>query len=358
MVAIGGLTRLTKSGLSMTEWRPTSLLPPLTPHAWGEEYAKYEQTPDYRERVERMGEVTMGEFQFIYLMEFAHRQLGRVVGLVFVGGLLWHGVRGRLTPALWRRLGLLGVAGGVQGGVGWWMVKSGLDQPHTTPGGVHVSPYRLATHLLSAFAIYTVLFTTALQLRFPHTSDLVRLYSSTPPLQRLRVAALLTAGLTALTISSGAFVAGNEAGLIYNQFPLMGTSLIPSDLLSPYIRGWHNMFEHSTLVQFEHRVLAVSTVLAVTGLWVMGRRTGAMTWTMRRAGDAVLLMAWAQVGLGVSTLLLYVPTPLASAHQCGSLALLTLLLTFVHTLGGRRVTRLTQQTVRQVMAAASASPKL
>ena len=361
MVVIGGLTRLTRSGLSMTEWRPTSLIPPLTPSAWQAEYAKWQLTPDYRERVERRGEVSMAEFQFIYLMEFAHRQLGRVVGLVFVGGLVWHGVRGRLNGPLLRRLALLGVAGGTQGAVGWWMVKSGLDQPHTTPHGVHVSPYRLAVHLLSAFAIYTVLLTTALQLRFPHTSTLVQLYNSSPSLQRLRVAAIATTCLTALTISSGAFVAGNEAGLVYNQFPLMGTSLIPTDLLSPYIRGWRNAFEHATLVQFEHRLLAVSTLVAVTGLWVMGRRVGRvgglLTLGMRRAGDATLVMAWTQVALGISTLLLYVPVPLASAHQCGSLLLLTLLLTFVHTLGGRRVTRLTLHTQRQLMQAAQSGLK-
>ena len=354
MVAIGGLTRLTKSGLSITEWKPAAgSLPPLSSAAWEAEFAKYRQYPEYRERVARGGDMSMGEFRFIYGMEFAHRQLGRIVGLVFVSGLAWYGVRGRLSRRLLGRLSLLAVAGGTQGAVGWWMVKSGLEQPHATPGGVHVSPYRLTLHLLSAFAIYAVLLSTALQLRWPHSVSAVQRYHSSPALRRVRGAAALTTALAALTIASGALVAGNEAGLVYNQFPLMGTGLIPSDLLSPYIQpAWRNAFEHSTLVQFQHRVLAVSTLAAVSAVWLFALRAPAMTRPMALARDAVMVMAWSQVGLGISTLLLYVPVPLASLHQCGSLALLTLLLTFVHTLGGPRVTALTRRVAPQLNAAA------
>ena len=358
MVAIGGLTRLTKSGLSMTEWKPTQSLPPLTSVEWEAEFEKYRQFPEYRERGQRDGEMSMGTFQFIYGMEFSHRMLGRIIGLVFLTGLAYHTVRGRISIRLLPRLALLGVAGGAQGAVGWWMVKSGLEDPHTTPGGVHVSPYRLATHLLSAFAIYGLLLSTALHLRYPHTSSLVQLYEGSVGLRRLRGGAAVTVGLAALTIMSGAFVAGNEAGLVYNQFPLMGTGLIPTDLLSPFIHPtWRNMFEHSTLVQFEHRVLALTTLTAVTTLWVLSRRVPALNPTMRTAANAAVVMAWAQVGLGVSTLLLYVPVPLASLHQCGSLALLTLLIGFLHTLGGPRVTRLTRHTQAHLLNAAKRMQK-
>ena len=169
------------------------------------------------------------------------------------------------------------------------------------------------------------------------------LYNRSSDVRRLKQLSVAAGCMVALTISSGAFVAGNEAGLVYNEFPLMGGRLIPEDLTSPYIKGWRNFFEHSTLVQFTHRVLAVSTLTAITGLYLLTRRHRAeLTRPMQQMSTAVLAMAWAQVALGISTLLLHVPTPLASLHQCGSLLLLSLVIGLVHAMGGRRAQGLTK----------------
>ena len=345
LVAVGGLTRLTRSGLSMTEWRPASGLPPLSLAAWERELARYLSSPEGR--LVNSG-ISLPEYQFIYLMEFAHRQLGRLTGLTFAGGLLYFGVRRRLSPWLLRRLCLVLAAGGAQAGVGWWMVRSGLEERslHQTAGGaVHVSPYRLCLHLLSAFAIYSVLLLTALQLRFPHTAEALQQLAAQPQMRSLRTAAAACTALVALTIGTGAFVAGNEAGLCYNQFPLMGTGLVPPlhDLISPLLQpSWRNMFEFAPLVQLQHRAAAVSSVAAISLLWLWGRgRAGSVARRLGRrevllAFDAALVMAWLQASLGVSTLLLYVPVPLASLHQCGSIALLSCMIVLGHTLGGSR----------------------
>ena len=340
MVALGGLTRLTKSGLSMVEWKPATGLPPLSDDEWAAEFDKYKQFPEYQLVNNHMA---LDDFKRIYYMEFAHRQLGRLIGVAFAVPFLYFLVNRQLSRPLLGRLSLLLAAGGMQGAIGWWMVRSGLEQPHTgESGAVHVSPYRLATHLLSAFAIYALLLSTALHLRYPHSSELLALYSSSADVRRLKQLSVAAGCMVALTISSGAFVAGNEAGLVYNEFPLMGGRLIPQDLTSPYIRGWRNLFEHSTLVQFTHRVLAVSTLTAITGLWWLSRRHRvALTRPMQRMSTAVVLMAWTQVALGITTLLLYVPTPLASLHQCGSLVLLSLVIGLVHVMGAKRAKGLT-----------------
>jgi len=206
-----------------------------------------------------------------------------------------------------------------QGFIGWWMVKSGLEEPeqyHTA----RVSPYRLVTHLLSAFVIYGSLLTTAMRCWRPPLALPI------PP--ALRVFTTAVTHVLALTVASGAFVAGNQAGLCYNEFPLMGGRLIPQDIVNPALRpAWRNLFENSTTVQFDHRWLGTFTATLISGLWVVSRQGPK---PVRVAASALAAMAAVQVSLGISTLLLYVPIPLAAAHQAGSLTLFSIALVLRH----------------------------
>ncbi len=235
MVVVGGLTRLTKSGLSMVHWKFTGEQRPVTAEDWAVEFDRYKESPEYK--IHNTG-MTMEEFKFIYHMEYGHRTLGRIIGLAFGGPLVYFlaSKRVRLSSPLAKRLGVLFLLGGGQGLIGWWMVKSGLDLPDNSTVA-KVSPYRLATHLISAFALYCVLMYTGLRCLhgksklFDAMGKKVRLGSGA-----LRHSAHAVASLAFLTAFSGAFVAGNEAGLIYNEWPLMGGSFIPSDLINPYVQ--------------------------------------------------------------------------------------------------------------------------
>jgi len=337
MVAVGGLTRLTKSGLSMTEWKPATGLPPLTLVEWQEEFRKYQQFPEFRLM---NSEMTLSEFKFIYWMEFGHRQLGRFIGFAFALPLAYFALRGRLSRPLLARLSLLLAAGATQASIGWWMVKSGLESPHS-PGAhstaVHVSPYRLATHLLSAFTIYSLVLHTALLTQKPITAEQASRFVASVGLQRMKKFAAFTAILTGVTVASGAFVAGNEAGLVYSEWPWMGGRFVPEDLTSPYLTPkWRNLFEHSTLVQFDHRMLAYATFITSVALFLFAHRVPNLSSRAKFLSRAVVGMATAQASLGIITLVNHVPIPLASLHQCGSLVLLSLVIAFFHACGGPR----------------------
>lgn len=304
MVLLGGATRLTESGLSMVEWQPLTVLPPMSEAAWQETFAKYQASPEY---IHKNVGMTLAEFKGIFWLEYIHRLWGRLIGVAVIVPLLWFAVRGAIDRPFALRMGILFLLGGMQGALGWYMVQSGLaDRPE-------VSPYRLAAHLGLAVLLYGVLVWMALTHRHPGG----RL---TP--EGRRAAAFL--GLVFVTILSGAFVAGLDAGLIYNTFPLMDGALIPRglDMMTPW---WRNLFENVTTVQFDHRVLAVTTVVAALILRLsLGGRL--RTARQRAAADAVAVMALVQLGLGIATLLLVVPIPLAVAHQGGALLLLTLTL--------------------------------
>lgn len=296
MVVVGGLTRLTHSGLSMVEWKPfTGFLPPMDDAAWQALFDKYKQFPEFRLINKDM---TLDGFKGIFWLEFLHRVLGRVIGLVFLLPLLWFLVRRQLSKPLAARLVGYFVLGGLQGVLGWVMVRSGLvDRPD-------VSHYRLAAHLGLALVIFALMFREALRLLDPHP---VR----TVPGLRRATAWLL--GLIAVTVIAGAFVAGLEAGLSYNTFPLMNGQLIP-DGLAVFDPWWLNPLENTVTVQFQHRMLALLTTVAAVACAWWGREF----WAFRAVGLVALL----QATLGVLTLLHEVPVGLASAHQAGAVVLL------------------------------------
>ncbi len=319
MVVLGGITRLTGSGLSMVEWDPIfGIVPPLSESEWAEVFAKYQASPEYR--LVNRG-MDLEGFKRIYYVEYAHRVLGRAVGVVFLLPLLWFVATGRVDRPLAWKLGGLFVLGGLQGLLGWYMVQSGLvDVPR-------VSPYRLTAHLGLAVLIYSLMIWTVLGLRWPRPA----LASDTP---RLRVAATLATLLAFVTLLSGGFVAGTKAGYAFNTFPLMAGRWIPEGYwaLEPW---WRNLFENIAAVQFNHRLLALTTLAAVVALWLAAMRAP-LAPRGRRLAHAALVMALVQVGLGISTLLSHVALPLASAHQAGAIVLLTLLLALRHGLRAAR----------------------
>lgn len=310
MLVVGGLTRLTNSGLSMVEWKPvTGFIPPLTDAQWQVEFDKYKQFPEFK-LVHFHFELS--DFKRIYWFEFSHRLLGRLTGLVFAVPLVIFFARRAVPSGLaWRLNGLLAL-GGLQGFVGWWMVKSGLaDRPD-------VSALRLATHLGLALLLFNALLWTALGLLKPG--------ASAAPLPEQRWLARGGAALwvwTFCTALSGALVAGLDGGVGFNTFPLMNGYLVPPGLLM-LDPPWLNLYENPVLAQFNHRGLAISLVVAVL---IFHRRARALPLLdgQRRALDAVAVMALVQVALGVTTLLSVVWIPVAATHQLGALTLLGLM---------------------------------
>eukprot|EP00064_Thunnus_orientalis_P021844 superscaffoldBa00006903_g22012 len=314
-VVLGGVTRLTESGLSMVDWHLVrEMKPPQSEAEWEAEFSKYKQFPEFKIMNHDM---TLPEFKFIFYMEWGHRMWGRLVGLAYILPTMYFWKKGYFTRSMKGKV--LGLCGFVffQGLLGWYMVKSGLEEKPESYDIPRVSQYRLSAHLGSALLLYCASLWTGLTLMLP-----VSKMAETKRLMQLRRFAKGTGGLVFLTALSGAFVAGLDAGLVYNSFPKMGDRWIPDDLLafSPALK---NFFENPTTVQFDHRVLAISSLTAITGLYLFSRRMV----LPRRAKIAISLlaaMAYGQVALGISTLLLYVPTPLAATHQSGSVALLSL----------------------------------
>lgn len=317
MMVIGAVTRLTESGLSMVEWRPLiGAWPPTGEAEWQRVFDLYRQTSEYR--LANAG-MTLAEFKTIFWWEFVHRLWGRLIGLAFalpfVTFLLLKKIPRGLTP----HLVTLFVLGGVQGVIGWWMVKSGFVDR------TDVSQYRLTIHLGMAFAILGYI----LWLAF----DIVSPRGPTAP-DRPRHVARLTFAVVSLTVLAGGMVAGLNAGLTYNTWPLMDGDVVPAGVLdlSPW---WLNGFENIATVQFDHRTFAYISAACIVWLWVTVRR--AQTAARARLAASLLLgMVTLQVMLGISTLLLAVPLPLAVLHQAGAALLFTLTLWTLHELTGRR----------------------
>jgi cytochrome c oxidase assembly protein subunit 15 len=317
MVVLGGITRLTLSGLSMTEWQPLSgIIPPLTHAQWMAEFDHYKAVPEYRAVHYGM---TLAQFKGIFFWEYLHRLWGRLIGFAFALPLCYFAVRRRLPKRLVPPLSGIFLLGGLQGLLGWYMVESGLVHR------VEVSQYRLVAHLALALAIYAAILWVALGIVRPPPAN-----RRAAPAAGWRRAADAVLALVALTIAAGGFTAGLHAGLVYNTFPLMDGRLVPASYarLHPF---WRNWFENIAAVQFDHRLLATTTLSAVVLVWAAGWRA-ALPKPARTALWALLGVALLQVTLGISTLLLVVPIPLAVAHQAGAVVLLTTAILFRHTL--------------------------
>lgn len=305
MMVIGAITRLTESGLSMVEWRPLiGALPPLNEAEWTRVFALYQQSPEFQKVNSWMA---LSDFKTIFFWEWLHRLWGRTIGIAYAMPLIVFWLRGMIPPGYKLKFLGLFILGGLQGFMGWYMVKSGLiDQPA-------VSHFRLAAHLALAFLIFAFLFSFAQQLRLKNYY----------PNRALHVHTWLVLICLGTTILWGAFTAGLDAGLIYNDtFPKMGGQWMPPDFWK-YDTVWMNMIKNHSAVQFTHRWLAITTVTVTLSLWGHG--------VLKKAAfpalHAAALMALTQMGLGITTLFSGVHIHIAATHQAGALILFALLLT-------------------------------
>lgn len=318
MILLGGVTRLTGSGLSIVEWAPVSgVLPPLNEQEWQQTFDKYKQFPEYQKVNSGM---SLPEFKRIFLYEYAHRLLGRLIGVLFLVPFLAFYFSRRIKPGLTPKLVVMFILGGLQGLLGWYMVKSGLvDNPN-------VSQYRLTAHLGTAVIIYGYIIWVAFSLFYSPERD--RQYGQ--PNYR-RFAVVLT-GLVFLMILSGGFVAGTDAGYAYPTFPLMGNSFIPPGIYGtePF---WLAIFEDITTIQFNHRMFAYLLIVVIISFAVSALKHGDIRPEARVGVKLMLIMLVVQVTLGISTLLLHMPVPLAAAHQGGAILLFTSVLFVCHRLG-------------------------
>jgi cytochrome c oxidase assembly protein subunit 15 len=317
MVVVGGVTRLTHSGLSITEWQPiVGTLPPLTEGDWQVAFDKYRLTPEFRQVNHAM---SLAEFKGIFWWEYFHRLLGRLIGVAFLVPLVWFVARRRVPAGYaWKLAGIF-VLGGLQGAMGWYMVQSGLvDDPR-------VSQFRLTAHLGLAFVIFAAMFWVGLSLVFPERAPLDRRGRAT------RRWALGTAALVLFMVLTGGFVAGIRAGFAYNTFPLMNGHWVPPELflIDPW---WKNFFWNMATVQFDHRLTAYALAIAVPLLWWKVRADPALPARARAGAGVLLALLAAQIALGIATLLLVVPLPLAAAHQAGALLVFAAALNVAHAL--------------------------
>ena len=317
MIAVGGMTRLTDSGLSITEWRPiTGAIPPLTPEAWAAEFDRYRQIDQYALLNRGM---SLEEFKVIYYWEWGHRQLGRLIGLVWAAGFLWFWLRKQIPSGWTVRLLIPGVLGGVQGAIGWWMVHSGLQE-----GMIAVASYRLATHLGLAFVILGLLAWYAFLLGRSE-ADLLKA-------RRQREARLfsMSTGLmhfAFLQILLGALVAGIDAGRGYTDWPLMGGQFLPPYMweLQPF---WRNFFENDGTVQFIHRMSGYLLATFAVVVWLRARRSA---YAATRAAGLVMLATMAlQVVWGIVTVMHGAPVALGITHQFLAVVLWVLIIRLRH----------------------------
>ncbi len=314
MVAVGGITRLTESGLSITQWKPISgIIPPLNDTQWQAEFANYQRIPEYQQINRGM---TLAGFKAIFFWEYIHRLLGRMIGLAFALPLLWFAVKRQVPHGYgWRLIGLL-LLGGLQGAIGWWMVASGLSVR------TDVSHIRLAVHLSAALVILAGIIWTALDFGALAQNPMAR-----PA--RLRPLAMLGLGLLGAQIVFGAFTAGLDAGYAFSSWPLMGDAFFPADvpMVAP---AWLNAVDNPIVVQFIHRWFAFAAAAGLVWLAFAARRRGAVN-----AWAAVLLLVGLQIVLGIATLLTGVEINVAVAHQVNAAVLLIASVCAAHAIGRR-----------------------
>lgn len=316
-LVVGGVTRLTHSGLSIVEWQPiVGTLPPLNPAEWEATFAKYKQTPEFQKVNHQM---SLDEFKGIFYWEYWHRVLGRGIGLVFFLPYLVFLLRRKIEgPLTWKLAGIF-VLGGMQGAMGWYMVKSGLvDDPR-------VSQYRLTAHLSLAFVIFIAMMWVALDLLKPRVAAALR--TAPAALQRFGFGLAL---LAFYMVISGGFVAGIRAGKAYNTFPLMNGHVLPPE--SFVIDPWYlNFFNNMALVQFDHRLGAWLLAFLVPWFWLK-LRSAPVSDNARLAATLLLVALAIQIALGIATLLLAVPVALGAAHQGGSMVVFGVVLWLNHEL--------------------------
>ncbi len=319
MILLGGVTRLTDSGLSMVDWKPIKgIIPPITQADWQAMFAKYQQFPEYQKTNFTM---TLEEFKPIFMYEYLHRMLGRFIGIIFVLPFLFFYFTKRIAHGLTPRLVVMLLLGGSQGLLGWYMVKSGLvDNPH-------VSQYRLTAHLGLAVFIYGFIVWTVLDLLAPKLSH---------PKHLKRFSYTLSS-LIFLMILSGGLVAGTRAGIPYPTWPLMGDSFIPPGLysLTPF---WLSAFEDMLTIQFNHRMFAYLIVVLVVTFAYKALKSD-LDGPLKVAIYCFLILLVAQVTLGISTLIFYIPVPVAAAHQVCAVALLTASLFVSHCFSNQMTAR-------------------
>jgi len=314
MVVVGGITRLTESGLSIVKWEPLSgTLPPLSEPQWQAEFAAYQATPQYL-RVN--AGMSLAEFKNIFFWEYVHRLLGRLIGLAFALPLLWFAWKRAIPKGYgWKLVAILAL-GALQGAIGWWMVASGLvDRPE-------VSHIRLAIHLLTALTIFSACLWVGLDLR-----ALARAPGAAPA--RMPTAGIWALSLLVLQLMYGAYVAGLDAGFAYNSWPKMGDEWFPSGvpMLDPWLR---NLVDNPIVAQFIHRWLAWGVAAGVAGLAYAAFRRERNGW-----GAALIGAVAVQISLGIATLLSGVRIPIAAAHQGMAVVLLGTILAASHSLGRR-----------------------
>lgn len=317
MIVLGGATRLTNSGLSITEWRPiTGALPPLSHAQWLSEFEKYKQIPEF---MAEHPDMDLKGFEFIYFMEWSHRQLGRIIGLAYALPFFYFLFAKKLPLGRAKRFFAILILIGIQGGIGWWMVASGLVNDR-----VDVSQYRLATHLGMAFIILGGLYWL--------WRDQVENW---PRRLQGMVLTKRTTGLAVLVylqIIAGAFVAGTHSGKTYNTWPLMDGDVVPAGYgaMSPF---WRNLFENSAAIQFNHRTLAY--IILAVALWILVS-SRVINPRVGRAMGLCLTLIFVQVVLGIWTLLMVAPLSLALIHQ------FTSILVFIAALNVARLARINQ----------------